>query len=154
MFCIENLLLFSSVSCWRDSCFCNSNPTPFRDHQYYLVKMGVSFVQIPTKESSQLMQCIFFSRWMLCHSENHLQLYSKWQQKWRICCHELQYGGMYKIFTLLFRWIKYIYWGLMKKSASFKLMNFMAPGSEVLVLRQGSNDYLGLGSVISASDFF
>lgn len=33
-------------------------------------------------------------------------------------------------------------------------MNFMAPGSEVLVLRQGSNDYLGLGSVITTSFFF
>lgn len=42
----------------------------------------------------------------------------------------------------------------MRKSASFKLMNFMAPGSEVLVLRQGSNDYLGLGSVITTSYFF
>lgn len=42
----------------------------------------------------------------------------------------------------------------MRKSASFKLMNFIAPGSEVLVLRQGSNDYLGLGSVISTSYSF
>lgn len=37
---------------------------------------------------------------------------------------------------------------MMRKNAYSEIVNFMAPGSEVLVLRHGSNDYIGLGNVI------